>query len=235
MKIFKQQDSQSAAAEAGENLNKLLADNKNRPVLLMLSAGSSLNILEYVGITVLGPNLTVSVLDERFSDDPAVNNFSQLQKTDFYKDAFDSEASFFGTLPRKGETAGQLCERWEKNLKNWRAENPGGLVIASLGMGPDGHTAGIFPYPENENLFNELFNGKNWVVSYDAGNKNKYPERITTTLTFLKLIDIGLAYIIGAEKKDKLEAVISKTGKLHELPALIWHTIKDVRVFTDLS
>src|SRR6185369_10087310 len=117
LQIFRQPDPESAAAEAGEHLNFFLTENLKRPVLLMLSGGSSLAILEYVGKTALGENLTISMLDERFSEDPAINNFAQLQKTEFYKDAFDSEVSFFGTLHRPGESMEDLRQRWGKNLK----------------------------------------------------------------------------------------------------------------------
>ncbi|HYV33561.1 MAG TPA: hypothetical protein VE973_01820, partial [Candidatus Limnocylindria bacterium] len=115
--LLRQADKESAAAEAGEYLNLKLLDSKKTPVLLLLSGGSAFEILNYIGPSALGPNLTVSVLDERFSLDEKVNNFAQLQKTDFYKDALDAEASFFGTFPRPNETIEQLAQRWEANLK----------------------------------------------------------------------------------------------------------------------
>jgi 6-phosphogluconolactonase/glucosamine-6-phosphate isomerase/deaminase len=232
--IFKQSDAQSAAAEAGENLNASLAENKKLPVLLLLSGGSCLSIIDYVGQTALGANLTVTMLDERFSQDPEINNFAQLQKTDFYKDAFDAEASFFGTLPRPGETIEQLRTRWDKNLKSWRAENPGGLIMATLGMGADGHTAGILPFPEDPLKFDKLFNGNEWTAAYNAGDKNKYPERVTTTLTFLKNIDLGFALVCGKEKATKFNQLLSAADVTANLPAAIWHKMKKVKIFTDL-
>jgi len=235
LQLFKQPDAQSAAATAGENLNAVLAENKKLPILLMLSGGSCLSILDYVGQTVLGANLTVTMLDERFSQDPEINNFAQLQKTDFYATAFEAEASFFGTLPRPGETLEQLRERWDKNLKSWRAENPGGLIIATLGMGADGHTAGILPFPEDPLKFDQLFNGNEWTAAYDAGDKNKYPERVTTTLTFLKNIDFGVALVCGAEKATKFHQVLSAVDNTANLPATVWNKMKNVKVFTDLS
>jgi 6-phosphogluconolactonase/glucosamine-6-phosphate isomerase/deaminase len=234
-KIFPQNDKESAAAEAGEHLNQLLIENKAKPVLLMVSGGSALAILDYVGKTALGPNLTVSVLDERFSQDPAVNNFAQLQKTEFYKDAFEAEASFFGTLPRKEDTMEALAKRWEENLRKWREENPMGLIVATLGMGPDGHTGGVMPYPENAEKFNNLFESKPWVKAYDAGNKNPHKERVTTTLTFLKQINFGFAFVCGQDKKENLDKVIKKQGEFIKIPALAWHNIENVSVFTDLE
>ncbi len=235
IEVFRQTDKASAAAEAGENLNMRLVENLKRPVLLMLSAGSSLAILEYVGKTALGANLTVSMLDERFSLDAKVNNFSQLQKTDFYTDALEADVSFFGTLPRHNDTMQSLAERWEKDLKEWQKENPDGLIIATLGLGRDGHTAGIFPYPESVNEFKRLFLNNNLVTAYNVGSKNPYADRITTTLTFFKLINIALAFVVGEEKKPKLDEVLLNKKTPAELPAQGWYEIKEVRVFTDLG
>lgn len=235
MEVKRSKSKDESAAEAGEYLNAVLIENKNRPILLMLSAGSALSILEYVGATALGEHITISILDERFSQDPKINNFHQLQQTDFYTLAFAAEASFFGTLPRPDDTQNSLAERWEKNLRSWRQQNPNGIIIATLGMGQDGHTFGVLPYPENEDEFRKLFVSENWVRAYNAGAKNKFPERITTTLTFLKNFDIGLAFVCGPEKKQKLDAVIKKQGETYALPALAWHDVKDVKIFTDIQ
>lgn len=234
MEIYRQPDKKSAAAEAGEYLNKLLTDSKAKPVLLMLSAGSALSVLDYVGKNALGQNLTVSMLDERFSQDPSVNNFEQLQKTNFYKDALEAEASFFGTLPRNKDTMQTLVQRWEKNLRNWRAENPKGIIIATLGMGADGHTAGILPFADADD-FQQLFENPAWITAYNAGDKNPFKERTTASVTFLKMVDIGLAFVCGAEKKAKLEDVVAKKGELNKLPALAWHEIKNLKIFTDIQ
>lgn len=234
-KIFRQTDPQSAAAEAGERLNFFLAENKKLPILLMLSAGSALSVLDYVGQAVLGANLTVSMLDERFSQDPKINNFLQLQKTDFYASALEAEASFFGTLRRNGEVMEDLRQRWDKNLKAWRAENPGGLIAATLGLGQDGHTAGIFPFPEDPIKFDRLFNNEAWTAAYNAAGINKYPERVTATLTFLKTIDFGFALVCGKEKQEKFAQLISSHAKEAELPARVWYEMKDLKIFTDLQ
>ena len=234
MQIYKQNDAQSAAAECGEYLNAFLIENKKQPILLMLSGGSALTILDYLGDHALGENITVSVLDERFSTDTNINNFAQLQKTEFYTAALNAEVSFFGTLPRPNETATEMATRFENNLKTWTDQNSAGIIMATLGMGADGHTAGIFPNPD-EQKFNKLFNNGAWVVPYNVGNQSEHRERVTTTLNFLRNIDTGFAYVSGEDKKEKLLQLENHEGQINNLSALAWYDIKDVKVFTDIQ
>ncbi len=208
--------------------------NKNRPVLLLLSGGSSLEILDFLSPGNLGENLTVTVLDERFGGDIEANNFLQLQKTQFYFNAAKAKSSFFSTLPRDNETKKDLAKRWEKAIKNWRHNNSNGKIIASLGMGADGHTAGIFPILDDEKKFRQLFQSDAWVRAYSTGNENRFNQRITTTLTFFKLIDAGIAFVCGQEKKQKFDEATSTLGKPADLPALAWHEIKHIQIFTDI-
>ena len=257
MEINKYNSKDEVTAAAGEKLHKFLGENKKTPILLLLSGGSALNILDYVSKEGTGEHVTIAMLDERFSQDKNINNFAQFQKTDFYTFALEMETNFFGSIPRDGETKEMVAARVEKNLKNWISENPKGLIISVFGMGPDGHTAGIFPFTEKEE-FNKLFNSPAWTVAYDASGKHQYAERITTTLTFFKLINVGIAFVSGQEKKEKLDAVLTKQGTINpvrsqtpgvsadvlshqtsngvnSLPALAWHDIKDFSVFTDVK
>ena len=227
---------EAAAAAAGEALNDLLTKNGRQPLLLLLSGGSSLGLLDFVNARSKGEQLTVAMLDERFSHDPEISNFAQMQRTDFYQLASEANANFFGSMPRPGETSGQLAERLQTNLRTWRQKNSQGKIIATLGLGPDGHTAGMFPYPEDSYAFKQLFEGEDWVTSYQAATKNIFPDRITATVTLLKEVDVGLAYVCGAEKQAKLKELLAgQTTEPARLPAMSWHEIKQVTIYTDLD
>jgi 6-phosphogluconolactonase/glucosamine-6-phosphate isomerase/deaminase len=224
---------EEALATAGERLNSLLMDNIKKPVLLMLSAGSALELLEYVGESALFENLTVCMLDDRFSTEPSINNFLQLQKSDFYMQAQNKDVSFFGTLPRPNETILDVAKRFENNLKTWKQENPKGVIIATLGMGADGHTAGIFPEAD-EKKFANLMQSDAWVVGYNVGDKHKYSERVTTTITFFKEINFGISFVCGQEKEPKLEEVLANKTPINLLPAAAWKEIKNVEIYTNI-
>jgi 6-phosphogluconolactonase/glucosamine-6-phosphate isomerase/deaminase len=103
-------------------------------------------------------------------------------------------------------------------------------------MGPDGHTSGIMPYPENPDYFYKTFdNTDQWIVAYDANAKNQYPQRVTTTFPFLRMIDYSIFFVTGENKKNAFQRVLSNSAPLHETPATIIQSMKNVFVFTDIT
>jgi 6-phosphogluconolactonase/glucosamine-6-phosphate isomerase/deaminase len=233
LNIKKYDSSSECELYGGYELNRLLEDCNMEPVLLMVSAGSAFALLDGVNMENVSENLTVSVLDERFSTDSKINNFLQLQQTQFYKQALDAGTNFIGTLPRPGETKEQMASRWEKTLRAWRDENPDGKIIVTLGMGTDGHTAGIMPFPEDAMKFSQLFKSKNWITAYDAQNKNPHALRVTTTITFFPQIDNAVALVCGEQKKLKLKELATGAFNVNVLPAQVWNKIKNVVLLTD--
>ncbi len=223
---------EEVAATAGETLNELLLENQKNPILLLLSGGSALEILDYVGDKALTENVTITMLDERFSEDPKNNNFLALQKTEFYSFAQKMECSFFGSLPRPNESLKDFSKRYENNLQTWVTENPKGKIFAVFGIGQDGHTAGIFPN-NNEKEFNEMFNAQSLAIGYNAKNNTPLNLRVTATLTFFKLINNAIIFACGKEKKSALSAFKEKTLPVYLLPALGILQTKNRQLFTD--
>lgn len=234
MRIFKSSKAEEVLKKATQELNEILNDRKGRPTLLLLSGGSSLNLLAGIDTKNLDTHLTITVLDERFSADPKVNTFSQIQKTSFYKAAQGARCFFIDTRMQEDESLDYFAFRFEDDLKKWKKKYPEGMIIITQGIGLDGHTAGIMPHPENLELFNELFEKKNqWIVGYDVTlAKNPYPKRATTTLFFLRnLVDISVVYAFGEDKKEALKKVFALRGSLAEIPARIIHDMRNVRLF----
>jgi 6-phosphogluconolactonase/glucosamine-6-phosphate isomerase/deaminase len=224
------------AGLAPKILSDLLGGRREKPTLLLLSGGSAFKVLDGLETENLSSNVTISVLDERFSQDQEISNFLILKKTEFFRKVESRGCKFFSTVPEDGETPETLAERFAHQMKDWRTENPDGKIIITQGMGEDGHTAGIMPYPEDPELFQKLFiEGTNWVAGYDAGNKNQYPLRVTTRINFLReQVDTSIFYVTGESKKNILKKVLDGAGKINELPALVIHEMKDVRVFSDI-
>jgi len=225
-------DKNEASLACARELNVLLKVSK--PLLLLLSGGSALDILQFIDHGNLDKQLTISVLDERYSKDPKVNHFLQLKKTKFYKKANRAGCIFFSTEVLD-EPLIKLASKFEYALRTWKKQHPEGKVIVIQGIGSDGHTAGIMPYPDDKARFDKLFL-QNWVVGYDAGSKNQYPQRITVTLKFLQeMVYKSLVYAVGEEKQGILEKIFKGNLSLNILPASVINSMKNVSLFTDVD
>lgn len=221
---------------AADTVSQLLMKFKNVPVLLLLSGGSSFEMYNYVDTSNLSHKTTIGMLDERYSFEKDVNNFALLEKTEFYKKAEKQKVEFINTFPTMLETQEDLAVRFEEMLRDWRKQNHNGKIISVVGIGSDGHTSGIMPIPEDKEKFVNMFESDNWVVGYNTEDRIPLPERVTTTITFLKNeIDYAFVYISDEKKKDVLEKVLEKEKPIHEIPGRIINHMKNVQVITVIN
>jgi 6-phosphogluconolactonase/glucosamine-6-phosphate isomerase/deaminase len=103
--------------------------------------------------------------------------------------------------------------------------------IAILGIGVDGHTAGIAP---NRNDFiNPLFENKENLVGYFDDSKGVFGKRITLTFKSLSLIDNLILLVFGNEKKNALESM-EKKGSLRKVPGRFFKDKENTVLITDL-
>ena len=125
--------------------------------------------------------------------------------------------------------------RLEISVRDWQKNNPAGKIFAVFGMGADGHTAGIFPYPEDAKFFSANFENNHFVSGYNAGAKNEHPERITGTFSLFKNVDEAILFICGQGKKEALEKLLKGALQPHELPAVGIYETKHFQIFTDIK
>jgi len=233
MEVTRTKSSKEALEKASARLNQILDAHSHIPTLFLTAGGSSFGLLEQV--VIFPRNFTVGMTDERFSEDLKVNNFSQLTETSFFQKAQEKGAYFIDTRVQSGEDLEVFGRRFEDALLKWHEEHPGGRIVITQGMGLNGHTAGMMPYPKQEDIFQELFEGKNWARGYDAENKNEYPLRVTVIMPFLRMVDHSVLYAVGKEKEDALSRTLKTEGMLRETPARIIHEMKEVHIFTDIQ
>ncbi len=237
MAIQQKKSTESVTRKAADYINQLLDENTDKPVLFRFSGGSSLKLLPLIETSNLNSNITFAVFDERYSYDEKVNNFLQMMFLEnFYSRAIENGCHFISTYPLEMESIDDLSNRFEVGLRKWKRMNPDGIVIATIGIGSNGHVSGAMPYPENKDAFDELFvNTDRWVVGYDALNKDEFHLRITSTLSYIKdNIDEAVIYSCGENKRDAMARVFAKDGNLAETPSRIIHEMKNTKLFTDL-
>lgn len=235
MEIIKKSAVLELEKQAGSALASLL---KKAPqnTLLLLSGGSALKMLEYVETPPHPSQVTIGVLDERFTKDLKENNFALLTETRLYKSLTAGGAKIIDTSKRF-ESVEELANTMDSSWKKWVAENPEGEILTTFGIGKDAHIAGIMPYAEDKGMFDIMFEDKErFVIGYDARGKHPVPLRATATLPFLRThISAGIAFMVGVDKKIAFEKILSARHAVAETPAGILHEIEQITLFTDIA
>lgn len=221
--------------DAGAYINSLLATYFETPVLLMVAGGSAREVLSILDPELISENLTITVTDERYTDDLDDNNFAALQATHFYNDLIEAGAYCIDTQIFQGESHKEHSARFAKNLADWRRDFPNGKIIALFGVGEDGHIAGIIPGVLADADFDKTFNNKNVIATDLEATGNKHALRTTVTFPFMREIDFPLVYIVGIEKTEALANTVAKEGSLYKTPARILQEMREPIIFTDIS
>lgn len=222
--------SQAPTRTAATKLEQMLLRSKETPVLLLLSGGSALSWLDKISTEALNSQLTITTLDERFSTDTAVNNFAQIKATKFYTQAMAKGVNVIATTIAPDDTLAMAGKRFATALQNWREQHPKGVMLATLGVGSDGHTAGIMAGD-----YGVDFSAEAWVVAYEVPKSvNPYPKRITVTYTFLQTqIKEALVYVVGKEKQAIIQKIQSPACDCQTIPASILRKMSKVCLVTD--
>ena len=94
----------------------------------------------------------------------------------------------------------------------------------------------MMPFPENPDLFAQLFESESWYAAYDASGKNPFPMRATATMTFIREALLGrVIFAAGEGKRGALERTLAEKGTLAETPARIHREDPAAMLLTDLS
>ncbi len=226
---------EAALHQAAQALRGLLTIAHDKPTLFLSSGGSSLALLDDISEDLLHSALTISVSDDRYSYDPQINNFAQLMAKPLYHRAVSKGCAFIDTRPRPNETLEAVGMRFDASLKVWVRAHPDGSVLMTEGIGPDRHTCGILPHPEDPQRFRQLFDQDDcWAVGYKGKGKNEYLERITITLPFLRQqVTHSVVYACGSAKLPALQALVDPEGDLATTPVRILCTMANAHLFTD--
>ncbi|KKS38386.1 MAG: hypothetical protein UU98_C0007G0027 [Parcubacteria group bacterium GW2011_GWD2_42_14] len=224
--------------EAGDALEKALEEQKDKHILLLFSGGSAITLVNYLHAKILSSHHTISVLDERYTFDQDESNFSILERTSFFSQVAELGVPVLDPRPRANETLEETAKRFDLALKHWHISHRDGVVLATMGIGPDGHTSGILPMPENTKDFEKLFlDEKKCAVGYESSpEKNPYTKRITTTVTYLtRHVEQAIVFASGVPKREVLQKIVAGEGDIASIPAMVLQQMKHVDLYTDLS
>lgn len=159
----------------------------------------------------------VALVDERYgkklhedSNELLIKNSNLLKSLEY------QNVPFCSILQEKKLNRQETAEKYDEMVRFLLHNFTQSLAV--LGVGMDGHTAGI---AGNRNDFkNPLFepSQKNLYVGEFNDEKGMFKERITMTFLALSMIDVLLVLVFGEDKKKVLELMF-KDGSEEEIPA----------------
>jgi 6-phosphogluconolactonase/glucosamine-6-phosphate isomerase/deaminase len=224
--------------EAARTLSKKIKAHKGKDILLLFSGGSSLAIVDHMHPRILTKHCTVSVLDERYTFERDASNFAKLSHTEFFKYVEKKNIPYIDPQPHEGESLEEAGKRFDIALKHWHVTHNEGLVFATVGIGPDGHTAGVLPMKDDPETFSRLFQkNSHCAVGYTVRPEiNPHTERITTTLTYLlRHLNYACIYATGSQKRGVLLDLLNTDIDFSVMPAQALKKIPEAQLFTDMT
>ncbi len=205
-------------ADLTERLIRELVAGKK--VLWLVSGGSNIPASVQVMRTVsadLSKRLSVSLCDERYGEPGHKDsNWEQLMRAGFKA----KRASLLPVL-KSGANFKQTIDAYEKLIEKALGDND--AVIAQLGIGSDGHIAGILPD-------SPAAAEKTALVS---GYKAPPLSRLTLTFPALRRVTTAYAFAFGKPKRAALKSLQAGTAGLSEQPAQILNELPEAYLYSD--
>jgi 6-phosphogluconolactonase/glucosamine-6-phosphate isomerase/deaminase len=192
------------------------------PSLLFYSGGSALTVLPHLveAIKHKAPPqpITFCAVDERF--DVKASNFVTLKRSypDVYHFICQQGYEWIDTSPHLADQY-HMANWLEQVLRALESKYPDLEQLGLLGMGLDGHIAGILPFPDDITQFDQLFlTTSHSVVGYDATGKNAFSQRFTLTYPRLAKIQKLAVYTTGYEKAVLISSCKQQARPIHTFP-----------------
>ena len=203
----------NSSLEGFKKAKDLLYQNCDTKTVLFVSGGSTPKVLYQDLAKERMLKISVAALvDERYGevmhDD---SNEKMIDETGLFKYLEIQNISVFNIL--SGKSIGTITKEYEEVvLELLKSKNK----IAILGIGADGHTAGIAP--NRADFTNPIFGDRSSLVANFNDATGNFKQRITLTFKALEQMDKLILLAFGQEKKWALEQMF-KNGSLEEIPA----------------
>lgn len=228
------QDHVVACAEFLSNL----VDASSRPLLLFYSGGSNAEIMKVFLTQRMNQShnndIVLAPIDERFSTEHS--NFLEIKNNnlELYQESIQSGITWLDTSPTEKDQyamASNYSKQIQTAITSCKEKN--GTILALLGMGQDGHVAGIFPNTNNEASFYTTYVDTNQdVVGIELDSENPYPKRFSVTIKCMEQIDQFILSFSGVTKQQIMRSIEATRPPLHQVPAsFLWYTTKPCVLF----
>lgn len=216
-------DNSSLAEAAAKRLIERIAKNPQQ-IRICLTGGSTPRRLYELLATppwraqIPWPRVHWFMTDDRFvpQDDPLSN--IGMARAAFLDACAPSENVH--AIPTSVATPDEAAERYERELKSFHApaldHEPPLFDLVLMGIGPDGHTASLFPHAP------ALEEQQRWVVGVAQANAAPFVPRVSLTFPCLASTQEMLFLVSGGEKRD----ILTRAFSGEDLPAMRAHAMR---------
>jgi 6-phosphogluconolactonase/glucosamine-6-phosphate isomerase/deaminase len=231
------------AKEVGEHISASIQEHTG-DIVCLLSGGSALDVVEHIqpgkkcfhdectpGLCKKTECRTIFMMgDERVSGDAKVNNYLQLKSR--YSEHPILE-KVLKTEPLENESAKDFSLRIEQDFFSTVTELNNLKILYVVGIGTDGHVAGIFPAEIQQ--FRKTYQDDLNYVPVPAEGLRIDSRASFTPNWILTNVDELIGYVVGSDKLEILTKLNQEDKKLHERPAELLKQHSRSTVYTDQS
>jgi 6-phosphogluconolactonase/glucosamine-6-phosphate isomerase/deaminase len=220
MKFIKVADQSAAISYLEGQIRSLLKQNLS--IAWFVSGGSNLpitiGVIQKLSSEDLS-NLTVLLADERFGPYNHINsNALEFQEPGLLID----NVKFVATIIEDDSSFEDTVSNYQKVVESVFEKSD--YILGQLGMGGDGHTAGILPNTAATKPSDKL------VFGYQAEDY----QRITLTFEAIKRMNCVDLFALGASKSEKIKKLQEDNLNLSDFPAAIVKEVPDSNVINEV-
>jgi len=217
-------DNESLSDKIGYRLEELILQlmNTKQIITIGLSGGSLIDLLTSIVPRLQLPwaRLRFFFVDERFvpftSDESTYGNY----QSKLFRQLPLTEKNIIKIDPTL-KSVEECAQDYQTKLQELLTEQDKVFDILLLGMGPDGHTASLFP---NHSVLKD-----NGLVTFVKDSPKPPPERVTLTLNTINQSKHKIAVVTGESKSTIVKEVIkdkSTNYPIGQVENLVWYLDK---------
>jgi 6-phosphogluconolactonase len=210
-------DPTALAKAAAERIVARIAANSGRVAICLAGGSSPKQLYQLLATEAYRSRIPWDRVHWFVGDERCVPPADPLSNIAMMRDAFLDRCAPAGNIhpiPTDGADPKEAAQRYEHELKSFYGANELELArplfdVVLLGVGPDGHTASLFPgYPAVDET-------RRWAVEVPTANVEPFVPRVTLTLPALASCREMLFEASGAGKR----AILTRVFGGDDLPA----------------
>ncbi|CAF1126203.1 unnamed protein product [Adineta steineri] len=218
-------DNEMLSEKLGYQLEEIILElvNKKQIVTIGLSGGSLIDLLASSVPRLQFPwaRLRFFFVDERFVPFTSDESTYGAYQTKLFRKLPLTEKNIIKIDPEL-KSVEECAKDYQHKLEETFTDDDKSFDIILLGMGPDGHTASLFP---NHSVLNE----NKGLVTYVKDSPKPPPERVTLTLNTINQAKYKIAVVTGESKSTIVKEVIQEKNTKYpigQVKDLIWYLDK---------